>query len=281
MARSSFVIFNMFLRFAWNALSFRFVHRAMMNLKILGEELKILFNGDMDYSSFLKETSLLDYRSSSIQSLLSKRGWLLLSEIDRAKAVYNFVKDEILFGYNVSDKRKASDVLKDGYGQCNTKGILLMALFRAANIPCKIHGFTIDKILQKGAMTGLVYRSAPKEILHSYVEAFIGGKWYNLEGFILDNKYLSSLQKKFKPNSDGSFIGHGVATKDFMNPPIEFDLCDTYIQKEGIVRDLGVYSDPDSLLKEHCQNTRLLKGLAYRFIGRRLMNRNVRKIRES
>ncbi len=39
--------------------------------------------------------------------------------------------------------------MKDGYGQCNTKGTLFMALFRSVDIPCRFHGFTIDKKLQK------------------------------------------------------------------------------------------------------------------------------------
>lgn len=222
---------------------------------------------------------MLDYSSKSIQLLIENRGWKFLKEEERTKAVYNFVKDEILFGYNVDDGVKASRVLKDGYGQCNTKGTLLMALLRACGIPCRIHGFTIDKILQKGAMTGLVYKSAPKEIFHSYVEVCVCGVWYNLEGFILDKKYLSALQKIFKPNNDGSFIGYGVATKKFINPPVEFNCCNTYIQKEGIVRDFGVYDDPDSLLREHGQTMNLLKMCAYRLIGRHLMNNNVKKIR--
>ena len=232
-----------------------------------------------NFSDYLKETKILDYSSKSLRLLIENRGWKFLKEEERAKAVYNFVKDEILFGYNVDDNIKASRVLKDGYGQCNTKGTLFMALLRALGIPCRIHGFTIDKILQKGAMTGLVYKSAPDEIFHGYVEAYVCGAWYNLEGFILDKKYLSALQKTFKPNNDGSFIGYGVATKNFSNPPVEFNCCDTYIQKEGIVRDFGVYDDPDSLLREHGQTMNLLKRCVYRLIGRHLMNNNVKEIR--
>lgn len=232
-----------------------------------------------NFTNYLRETKILDYSSEQIQLLVEGRGWKNLPETERVKAIYNFVKDEILFGYNVDDGVKASRVLKDGYGQCNTKGTLFMALLRASCIPCRIHGFMIDKILQKGAMTGLVYKFAPDEIFHSYVEAYVCGEWYNLEGFILDKKYLSALQKIFKPNNDGSFIGYGVATKNFINPPVEFNCCNTYIQKEGIVRDFGVYDDPDSLLREHGQTMNLLKRCVYRLIGRHLMNKNVKKIR--
>ena len=230
-------------------------------------------------NQYLKETKMLDYSHKSIQKLIRERKWSGLPEKERVKEIYDFVKDEILFGYNTDDKIKASRVLKDGFGQCNTKGTLFMALLRVCGIPCRIHGFMIDKILQKGAMTGIVYKSAPKEIFHSYVEVCVCGEWYSLEGFILDKKYLSALQKIFKPNNDGSFIGYGVATKNFINPPVEFNCCNTYIQKEGIVRDFGVYDDPDSLLKEHGQTMNLLKMCVYRLIGRHLMNNNVKKIR--
>lgn len=64
-------------------------------------------------------------------------------------------------------------------------------------------------------MTGLVYKLAPKEIFHTYVEVYVNNRWYDLEGVILDDKYLNSLQKIIKPNTDGSFVGYGVATKNF------------------------------------------------------------------
>ena len=54
----------------------------------------------------------------------------------------------------------------------------------------------------------------------------------------------------------------------------------TYIQSEGINQDFGVYDCPDELLKEHHQEISAFKAFVYRHIGRHLMNRNVRKIRE-
>ena len=88
----------------------------------------------------LRETELLDYSSPSIQSLISDKGWRDLSEYDAIGAVYHFVKDEILFGYNRCDTLKASEVLDDGIGQCNTKSTLLMALLRGLGIACRLHG---------------------------------------------------------------------------------------------------------------------------------------------
>lgn len=227
---------------------------------------------------YLKETRMLDFSNKNIQQLIKDRHWNEKGEFTRLKSIYNFVRDEILFGYNVDDSIPASKVLSDGYGQCNTKGTLFMALLRACHIPCRIHGFTIDKALQKGAMTGIVYKKAPQNVLHSWVEVYFEGTWYELEAFILDKSYLHRLQQKNK-HCTGAFCGYGVAVKDFQNPAIDFDRNNTYIQSEGINQDFGVYDAPDDLLSEHQQEMSLVKALLYRTIGRSVMNRNVQKIR--
>ena len=201
----------------------------------------------------LKETHMLDFNDSRIQSLIENRGWKDLEQFECIKAIYLYVRDEILFGYNIDDSISASKVLSDGYGQCNTKGTLFMALLRACKIPCRVHGFTIDKQLQKGAMTGIVYKNAPQNVFHSWVEVYLDDTWYELEAFILD----------------------------FQNPVIDFERNNTYIQSEGINQDFGIYNSPDELLTEHHQEMSIVKALAYRHFGRHLMNKNVKRIRDA
>ena len=64
-------------------------------------------------------------------------------------------------------------------------------------------------------MTGIVYKNAPKNILHSWVEVYLDGVWYETEAFILDKQYLSQLQRK-KATCKGAFCGYGVAVKIFI-----------------------------------------------------------------
>ena len=232
----------------------------------------------MTNHNYLKETKMINFSDESVQELIHTKGWRKLDEFHKIKGIYNFVRDDILFGYNIGDEVPATKVLRDGYGQCNTKGTLFMALLRAVGIPCRIHGFTIDKKLQKGAMTGFVYKSAPNNIFHSWVEVLYEGNWYECEAFILDKKYLSGLQEKFS-HCVGAFCGYGVAVKDFKNPVIDWEANHTYIQSEGINQDFGVYDSPDELLKEHQQEMSPIKNFLYKHLGRHLMNRNVKKIR--
>ena len=180
---------------------------------------------------YLRETRMVDFSNPAIQKLIQNMKWKEMGEFERIKAIYNYVRDDVLFGYNIDDGISASKVLADGYGQCNTKGTLFMALLRACNIPCRVHGFTIDKRLQKGAMTGFVYRNAPQNVLHSWVEVYLDDTWYELEAFILDKKYLNKLQK-INSQCSGAFCGYGVAVKDFQNPVIDFEKNNTYIQNE-------------------------------------------------
>jgi hypothetical protein len=229
-------------------------------------------------NELLQQTTLLDYAHPSMQGLMRARAWSALRVRERIGAIYDFVRNEVAFGYNLADDLPASQVLADGIGQCNTKGTLFMALLRAAGIPCRFHGFTIDKALQKGAITGAAYVLAPRSIIHSWVEVWFEGRWVELEGFILDKDYLAKLQERFA-DREGAFCGFGAATPDLQNPGVEWTGADTYIQKDGINRDFGVFDDPDSFYAKHGANLSGVKKWLFQGVVRHWMNRNVAKIR--
>lgn len=225
---------------------------------------------------YLSETPLLDYQAPSIQKLIAQRRWAKLPEGERIGAAYDFVRNEILFGYNSDDALPASKVLADGYGQCNTKGTLLMALLRALGIACRFHGFTIDKGLQRGVVPELVYPLAPRNIIHSWVEVQFGAEWLELEGFILDHEVLTALQTAFPERS--SLCAYGAGTDCLQAPSVAWTGQSTYIQKTGINGDFGVFDCPDAFYANHRQLSGL-RGLAYRLVVRHWMNRRVAQMR--
>lgn len=230
---------------------------------------------------FTQPTPIANSTHPTIKTLIHKRRWDQLTNTkDRIGAAYNFVKDEIAFGYNASDDLAASAVLHDGYGQCNTKGNLLVALLRALDIPARFHGFRIDKRLQKGAIPAWMYPLAPRRILHSWVEVYHDDQWIPLEGFILDAQYLGALQRRFS-NHQGTFCGYGVATKDLHQPDVQWTGQPTFIQKEGIVEDLGVFTNPDDLYAKVGTNLRGPKRWLYQKLFRHLMNHTVNTIRKT
>ena len=228
---------------------------------------------------YLRETDILDFKSPSIRELINEKSWNKLNTFNKILSIYNFVRDDIKFGYNKNDNISASEVLIDGYGQCNTKANLFMALLRGVGVPNRIHGFTINKELQKGAITGLWYKLAPQSILHSWVEVYHEGQWYNMEGIILDKKYINSLQVKFK-DCKTNLCGYGMYTENFRNPQVDWKLNNTYIQEKGINNDFGLFDSPDDFYEKHQQDLGLFKRLVYENVVRHIMNKNVNMIRE-
>ncbi|MCB1358067.1 MAG: transglutaminase family protein [Maritimibacter sp.] len=228
-------------------------------------------------TDLLCETPLLDYHHPTIDGLVGTRGWADLAVFERIGAAYDFVRDEVAFGYNRDDAIPASRALADGYGQCNTKATLLMALLRRLGVPCRLHGSTIRKALQRGVVPEIAYRLAPEEILHSWVEVEWNGDWINLEGVILDAPYLASLQTAFAGR--GALCAYGVGTECLQHPGADWTGTDTFIQSTGIQRDLGLWDDPDAFYMQHRQDFGLVRGEIFRMIVRPLMNRRVAAIR--
>lgn len=228
---------------------------------------------------FLEETVMLNYHSIVIQKLINERRWGELGEYERIKAVYEFVQNEIPLGYNRKDELTAEQVLMDGYGQCNTKATLLMALLRGVNIPCRIHGFEVSKDFQRGATTGIINLLAPDKIVHTWAEVYYKGQWLALEGVIIDNQYLEAVKDKYS-YIQGQFMKFAIATKDFKKISVDWNENNTYIQSAAIVSDLGVFPNPDKFFEHYTQHWCRIKDFMYVYFGRKIMNYNVAKMRK-
>ncbi len=146
-------------------------------------------------------------------------------------------------------------------------------------IPCRIHGFKIDKKVQKGILSGLVYKLTPRELVHSWVEVYYKNKWLNLEGAIVDKQYLKGVQHLF-PEQRNYFCGYAIATSNFQNPPVDWEENDTFIQKEAIVEDLGVFAVPDDLYNKFENDLGRIRQFLFKHIIHKRMNRKVKNIRQ-
>ena len=60
---------------------------------------------------------------------------------------------------------------------------------------------------------------------------------------------------------------------------VEWEGRDTYIQRNGIVQDFGVFDSPDSFYVRHRQNFGFFRELMYRVVVRHWMNARVRALR--
>lgn len=82
---------------------------------------------------FLKQHSLCCFITDVIVKQAEELFFTGMSEVDKVKAAYIFVRDEILHSFDCDTKvitAKASDVLRQRTGLCHTKANLLAALLR-------------------------------------------------------------------------------------------------------------------------------------------------------
>ena len=226
----------------------------------------------MKLSNYLSDTVMLDFHSPCIQQLVNRKGWQHLSVKEKISNIYDFVRNDIKFGYNSSDDIPASRVLRDGYGQCNTKSTLLMALLRAVNIQCRIQGFYIDKKMQKGALTGITYLFAPKKIVHAWTEVYFEGEWVALEGVIIDDDYLYQVKDRLC-QSGGGYIGYGIAVEQKERMDVCWRGQSTYIQSFSITDELGVYNSPDEFFEKYNNTNGLLKRVLFNILRKRINKR--------
>lgn len=228
--------------------------------------------------NYLNDTAMLNYHEQKIAKLVMAKKWNNLDEYNKIGAIYGYVQNDILLGYNKCDDLTATQVLADGIGQCNTQAVLLMALLRAVGIPCRLHGAKVTKIFQRSLMPKIMARLAPPFIVHTWVEVCYNGEWLCLEGVITDKAYISGLRQMF-PNYKGEFFDYAVAVKDFGNLQIDWNGENTAIQQQAIQEYLGIYDSPDEFYAEYKQDYRMIKKFLYENIGRIIMTNKVAKIR--
>ena len=229
--------------------------------------------------NYLAKTPMLNYDAAPLQELVLTRRWKELDVYSRIGAIYDYVRNEILFGYNRSDTLTATEVLADGYGQCNTKATLLMALLRACGIPCRLHGSEVSKGFQRGATSGIISRLAPDVITHTWAEVYYEGHWIALEGVITDEAYVQGVKRVSDLGTD--FRHYAISVPDLAALDLTWRGEDLFVQNTSVVTDFGVFDDPDSFFEQHKQTWSKAKDFAYVHYGRKIMNRNVARIRGS
>ncbi len=233
----------------------------------------------MNLAPYLESSDILDFNSNKIHNFIKEQIPNNLSFDRKIQEIYDFVKNKILFGFNKRDNIPASKVLKDGYGQCNTKTTLFIALCRAVGIPCRSHFFQIRKEIMKGVFPKHIYNNhIPREIIHSWPEVFYKEKWIPLEGIILDSLYLEQIKIKFEGQK--KFTGYGISVKNLNYASTDWTGGETFIQKESISQDEGIYIFPDKYYKVKEKNISGIKNFVFNHIIRKIANKRIKRIRE-
>lgn len=114
---------------------------------------------------------LADYDSKIVKDEAEKLTKGLLSTREKLEKIFLYVRDDIRFGFPAKgDFVKASETIKSGVGQCNTKTTLFIALCKSVGIPARIHFSLIKKDIQKGIFPVWAYALLPPLLSHCWLE---------------------------------------------------------------------------------------------------------------
>lgn len=136
-----------------------------------------------DLKEYLAASEIIDYHKDNIQTVATKLSKNTKNEIDLAKTVYEYVRDNISHSFDINSNIvtcEASSVLEHKQGICYAKSHLLAAILRYLKIP-----------------TGFCYQ---KLILDDCEKP-----WFTLHG--LNAIYLESLNKWIRVDARGNKEG--------------------------------------------------------------------------
>lgn len=123
---------------------------------------------------FLQATEYIDYNSEIIQNKALELFTENMSDTEKARIAYEFVRDEIPHSFDCNAKiitAKASDVLKYKTGICHAKANLLASLLRLEGIPT---GFCFQRLT-------LLDDDSIGYGIHAYNAVFLENKWIRLD----------------------------------------------------------------------------------------------------
>jgi transglutaminase-like putative cysteine protease len=158
-------------------------------------------------------------------------------------------------------------VLDAGVGYCNTKGTLFVAMLRAAGIPARQHFVNINaRILAPFIDPGTPY------VDHSYVEVWLGGRWWSTDSYIVDRSLHAVAQRRLRES--GQVLGFGIHRDGTISWDGRSDSFSQFVRSSDFAalttRDYGVYDDVGAFYASgNGVNTlNLLLKLGFRFFAR-------------
>ena len=116
--------------------------------------------------------------TKSINKLSKKLTKKYSTKLEKATAIFNYVRDNLDYEYYANSRKGAYKTLKTKAGNCCDHANLIVALCRASNIPARYSHAQGCRFKVSGRVEG-----------HVWAQIYVGGKWYSADG----TSYKNSL----------------------------------------------------------------------------------------
>lgn len=131
------------------------------------------------HEEYLKSTEFVDSDSPEIRDFARKAVAGATMPREKAVKLYYAVRDGIYYDpYRIGPDResfKASRILKNGYGYCVAKAVVLAAVLRAQDIPCRLHFADVRNHLTTERLRNLMQTDI--FFYHGYNDIWLSGRW--------------------------------------------------------------------------------------------------------
>lgn len=127
---------------------------------------------------YLQSTDYFDFESPAIKNLCAKVADVE-GDKEKAIALYEYVRDGWQYSAYVfhiaKDQMRSSAIALRDSGHCLDKAILLISVYRAINLPARLH---LAKVKNHIAVERIVEHLGSDELTpHGYVEVYLSGRW--------------------------------------------------------------------------------------------------------
>lgn len=199
----------------------------------------------------LEQTFYCDHGHPDIQAVAARLKAHDEDPAAIAARTFYFVRDRFVFGYDLY-QRKASETLKNGYGVCWNKSLLLVALLRCNQIPARLGSVPLRCTFCKPAI-GVWHRLANDPFNHCLAHVYLGHHWIILDPVLDRGTY------------EAFFLPVGVDWGIDWNGE-----DDVRLYTESVVGPPVTHLDIDAALNEKLGNAEMPRLLA--IIGNRYVN---------
>ena len=123
-----------------------------------------VINTETDLDKYLVSSRNCDISASIVQSLANSLTSGLSSDLEKAYAVYNYVRDSVSYSFYYNTVYGAAGTLTKGYGNCCDQAHAVVALARAAGLHARYVKGTC--VFSSGSTYG-----------HAWAQILIGNTW--------------------------------------------------------------------------------------------------------
>ena len=221
--------------------------------------------------AWLRESLQLDLSHPKVRITAQKLTQALQSIPARVAAIQAFVR-RLPFATSLDSRRiLASEVLRRGHGDCHSKGVLFVALCRAADIPARL--LFVD--VRTDFLCGIL-DEGPRVLPHAVGQAWVDGCWISTDGYVVDPALFA--QAKLRLRNENRDCGWGIVLEATGLWRGDCD-CLQQFRPADVVRSHGVFHDArEFYARSATSGTAGRRGLKYA-VGAHLVNRRVGRAR--